>query len=77
MNDVFLLMKEKYPQKDLYIINYGTGIGLRTDTNIDVGQLAKMFRGGGHKEAAGIKISDLSQIKYTQSALNGVIQIDY
>ena len=77
MNDVFLLMKEKYPQKDLYIINYGTGIGLRTDTNIDVGQLAKMFRGGGHKEAAGIKISDLSQIKYTQSALHGVIQIDY
>ena len=31
LNDVFDLMKEKYPDKDLYLINYGTGISVRSE----------------------------------------------
>jgi oligoribonuclease NrnB/cAMP/cGMP phosphodiesterase (DHH superfamily) len=78
LNDVFDLMKEHYPDKDFYIINYGTGISLRTENpDINVGEFVKAnYNGGGHTGAGGFKISDNMQIGYTQSVMNATFKID-
>lgn len=77
MSEVNDLMKEKHPGKDLYLINYGTGIGVRSENpDINVGEFAKQFGGGGHVGAGGFKISEDMQIGYTQSAMNATFEID-
>lgn len=51
-------MRETYPEIDLFIINYGTGISIRSDKeNINVGKIVKTFGGGGHKGSGGFKLS--------------------
>lgn len=81
MNEVFMDMKEHWPDRDLYIICYGTGIALRkTDSNetINVGEIAKEFGGGGHAGAAGFKIPLDLQIGYIQAAIAGsTVYIDH
>lgn len=59
--ETFEMMKTQYPDYDLYLINYGTGLSIRSEKDdIDVGALTKQFGGGGHKGAGGVKIkSDL------------------
>jgi len=72
MNDVFDRMKEHWPDRDLYIMCYGTGISIRTDDeNINIGELCKQFGGGGHAAAGGFKIPDDLQIGYAQTAITG------
>lgn len=54
----FEFMKEEYPDYDLYIIDYGLGLSLRTiSDNIHIGMLLKEFGGGGHPGAGGIRYS--------------------
>ena len=56
--DIFDYMRETYPEIDLFIINYGTGISIRSDKeNINVGKIVKTFGGGGHKGSGGFKLS--------------------
>lgn len=81
LNDVFMKMKEHWPNRDLYIICYGTGISVRkTDDNenINVGEIVKMFKGGGHNAAGGFKIPTGLQMGYIQAAFEGcTLNIDY
>ena len=63
LDELFDKMEEYYPLVDFYAIYTGFGISLRSRENalhkepIDVSKIAKYLGGGGHKEAAGIKIS--------------------
>lgn len=73
LQETFELMKELYPNKDLYIINFGTGISLRTgNENIHVGNFAKQrYGGGGHPGAAGFGLSHEIQRKCMEIILRG------
>lgn len=55
--DVFALMQTEYPQADVYCINCLYSISLRTrKEGVDVSQIAKLFGGGGHPQAAGFPV---------------------
>ena len=74
-------MKEHWPNRDLYIICYGTGISVRkTDDNknINVGEIVRMFNGGGHIAAGGFKVPTDLQMGYIQAAFKGCkLDIDF
>lgn len=59
IQETFGLMKKMFPGKDLYIINYGTGISFRTESeDIHVGNFARQrYGGGGHPGAGGFGLS--------------------
>lgn len=78
MNDVFERMKEHWPNRDLYIICYGTGISYRSDNpDINVGEISKLYGGGGHVAAGGFKIPLDLQIGYIQAAMtDSTVYID-
>lgn len=60
IGDVYNRLKKIHPESDFYIIDYGKGVSIRTDKDINLGALAKPLGGGGHPGAAGIRInSDL------------------
>lgn len=74
LQETFAAMKTKYPGYDLYIINYGTGISVRTEKpEINVGNIVKMYGGGGHKCAGGFKIPFTTQAAYIANAFNADI----
>ena len=78
MNDVFDRMKEHWPDRELYIIAYGTGISIRSDNPaVNVGEICKELNGGGHAAAGGFKIPENLQIGYAQTALNATMYIDH
>ncbi len=57
MQETFEYMKEAYPEADLYMVNYGTGISIRsTKDSINVGDFVKHLGGGGHAGAGGLRI---------------------
>lgn len=51
-----------------YIDNGGINVSLRSDkaTGIDVSDIARAFGGGGHRNAAGFRLVDLSELADTQ-----------
>ena len=54
--DVLDYMRDTYPQLDLFIVNYGNGVSIRSDKeDINVAEIVKQFGGGGHKGAGGFK----------------------
>ena len=54
--DVLDYMRDTYPQLDLFIVNYGNGVSIRSDKeDINVAEIVKLFGGGGHKGAGGFK----------------------
>ena len=60
IGDIYNRLKELRPESDFYIVDYGKGVSVRTDKDINLGALAKPLGGGGHPGAAGIRInSDL------------------
>ena len=75
LQETFALMKESFPGRDLYLINYGTGIALRTDNqDIHVGNFAReRYGGGGHPGAAGFGMSQEIKKKCLEVILGGTI----
>ena len=61
---------------DLYFVHYGTGISIRTDTDLNVAQFAMNYGGGGHPGAGGIKISQELLQNQLEAALNGTVYYD-
>jgi c-di-AMP phosphodiesterase-like protein len=77
LNNTFDHMKDIYPDYDLYIINYGSGIGVRaTKPDINVGAILKTIGGGGHAGAGGVKISLENQAAYLANALSADLYVD-
>lgn len=76
MQAVFARMKELYPKYDLYLVNYGTGISIRTNTDINVAQFVMNYGGGGHSGAGGIKIPQELLQNQLETVLNGTIYYD-
>ena len=68
-------MKTEYPEKDLYIINYGSGISMRgVKKDFNVGMFAKgNYGGGGHPGAAGFPIPEEMIHEYMEQILKGKI----
>ena len=74
MQDTFEFMKELYPDKDLYIINYGAGISLRSvKADINVGNIAMEYGGGGHEGAGGFKIPYEMLEEHMEQILRGTL----
>lgn len=59
INDLATEMKNKYPKSEIQIIIGQKGISYRSrnDVNINLGEFAKVYGGGGHEKAAGSHIS--------------------
>ncbi len=75
--ETFERMKENYPDYDLYMLNYGTGISMRaTKDDINVGALLKGLGGGGHAGAGGIKIEQDLQRMLIEQTLQAQLIID-
>lgn len=54
--DILDYMRDTYPERDLFIVNYGNGVSIRSDKeDINVAEIVKPFGGGGHKGAGGFK----------------------
>ena len=63
-------MKIRYPDQDIYMINCGNTISMRSrKDSIDLGPIAKQLGGGGHAGAAGVPIPYEKQIAYFESAI--------
>lgn len=77
LQETFEHMKAILPDYDIYLINYGNGIGLRaTKDEINVGMIAKEFGGGGHPGAAGVKIPFAYQVDIIEKTFSANITID-
>lgn len=77
LSQTFELMKTQYPDYDIYLINYGTGIALRaTKPDINVGKIAKMFGGGGHPGASGLKIPFEYQKELIEKTFSSTLYVD-
>ena len=54
--DMFEFLRANY-NADIHMIDYGTGVSMRSDRNdINLGEIAKQFGGGGHPGAGGFKV---------------------
>lgn len=75
LQETFSLMKEMFPSRDLYIINHGTGISLRTENkDIHVGNFVRQrYEGGGHPGAAGFKLSQEVKRKCMEIIFGGTL----
>lgn len=75
LQETFELMKNKFPNKDIYIINFGSGISLRSvKDGIDLGQFVKLhYDGGGHYGAAGFGIKSDMIHEYMEKILKGTL----
>lgn len=58
LQNTFDVMKEDYPDSDLYIVDYGNGLSFRAiKENINIAEIVKPLGGGGHPGAGGLSIS--------------------
>lgn len=70
ITDSFEFMKSEYPDYDLYLIDYGLGISIRTESeNIHIGMLLKEFGGGGHPGAGGIRYTMENKLELISKTL--------
>jgi hypothetical protein len=77
LNDTHTKMREVHPDYDLYIINYGTGVSLRTEKeNIHIGYMVKALGGGGHASAGGVKAPFTVQADYIGTIMNANVYLD-
>lgn len=76
LTETFDYMQETYTDCDMYIINTGDGVSLRTaKEELNVGQLAKeLYNGGGHPGAAGFPINYEVTHRYMEQVLKGKIE---
>lgn len=76
LQETFSLMKEMLPNKDLYIIDFGSGVSLRTDNpDLHVGMFAKKrYGGGGHPGAAGFRLKHEIKRKCLETIMGGTIK---
>lgn len=76
LQETFSLMKEMLPNKDLYIIDFGSGVSLRTDNpDLHVGMFAKKrYGGGGHPGAAGFGLTHEIKRKCLENIMGGTIK---
>lgn len=75
--DVFELMKQMHPDIDLYIINYGSGISMRSvKESVNVSEIAKLYKGGGHMGAGGFKIPTNDIIDMLEKTMDADIILD-
>lgn len=75
LQETFILMKEMLPNKDLYIIDFGNGVSLRTDNPyMHVGMFASQrYGGGGHPGAAGFGLTQEVKRKCLEIIMGGTI----
>lgn len=77
MSDIFDKMKQDYSDRDIALINYGTGISMRSiNPEVNVANIVKELGGGGHPGAGGFKIPFENQKEYFENALNTKIILD-
>ena len=70
-------MKETNPEVDLYIVNYGSGLSIRTaNPNLHMGELVAPYGGGGHAGAGGVKIEKEARIQQIEQTCNGTFFLD-
>lgn len=83
LSELFEYMEEKYPSVyldknnnsgiiDFHIVITDQGISFRSRGNecIDVSEIAKLYGGGGHPQAAGCAINKEAQLSYVKAILN-------
>lgn len=76
-SEVFELMKQLYPDIDLYVINYGSGISMRSmKDDINVSEITKQYKGGGHMGAGGFKIPMDNIIEALEKTMDANIVLD-
>lgn len=77
--DTFAYMKETYPDVDLYLINSGTSVSLRsTRSDVDCAAIAKNLKGGGHPGAGGFSFSVMAQAVFLKQLMHASwISVDY
>lgn len=75
LQETFILMKELFPNKDLYIIDFGGGMSLRTENpELHVGKFARQrYGGGGHPGAAGFGLTQEMKRKCLEIIMGGTI----
>lgn len=77
LQDVFERMKTLYPDVDLYIVSYGSGISVRTiKPEYDLSRFLAQFGGGGHPGAGGISIPFQKRIDLVAEAFHSAIYLD-
>lgn len=77
LQDVFERMKELYPNRDLYIVSYGSGISVRSvKPEYDLSKFLAQFGGGGHPGAGGVSIPFEKRLDLVAEAFHGEIFLD-
>ena len=77
VQELFGYMREHYPDIDLYMINCGGVISIRSvKEDVDAGKFAALYDGGGHPGAAGINVSPISQAEFLGNLLSGEFYLD-
>ena len=77
MAETFEHMKMTYPDYDIYIINYGSGLSFRAvKPEINIGEIMKPLGGGGHAGAGGIKIDINNQVELIEKTLDSKLYVD-
>lgn len=70
-------LKKEFPDTDLYVTNYGTGLSIRTEKdNINVGAIAAKIGGGGHPGAGGCKIGFDNIVKCVEESTDTTFYFD-
>lgn len=69
-SELFEYMKEKYPTVDFYLIDSGNSLSLRSINDVNVSEIAKLFGGGGHAQAAGVSYSQEKSIDFIRTILS-------
>lgn len=77
LSATFDLMKELYPDYDLYIVETNRSFSVRTcKEDIHIGNLLKNMGGGGHQGAGGIPIRLTNKQHLLENVLNATIYFD-
>lgn len=77
LTQTFTYMMTEHPSYDIYFIDYGNGISLRTaKPDINVGEIAKQLHGGGHPGAAGFRHDFNDRLKLIMKTFKGNITLD-
>lgn len=79
LQETFDMMKTQYPDTDIYIINYGSGLSFRTvREDINIGMIVSgLWGGGGHPGAAGMKIpGEMIENLICNAVLGGSLILD-
>ena len=77
LQDTFDAMKECHPDADLYIVDRGNGVSIRSvKEDINAGEIAKIAGGGGHPGAGGISIPFEKRKEMLEDVLGTTLYFD-